>query len=306
MTATASHHEVGQLDELWRCRPRSRLLRGSIAALAGFAIYAWLCGEIEWRSFLTARRMDNLQRFLNFEIVPFPLREQGFEPGAFWDWMAALFFEHGFEAVLATLGIAVLSIVLAATIAGVLAPLAASNLATDRPFHADDKGSRPWLVLRLASRTTMIVLRAIPEYVLAFLFLAILGPDTAWPAIAALALHNGGILGRLEAETIENLDPRPLRALHAIGASRTEIFIAGVFPQAMGRYLLYFFYRFETCVREASVLGILGIVSLGYWIEEARAKHYYDEMFFFVALGALIVIAADFLSAGARRYIRRG
>jgi hypothetical protein len=29
-------------------------------------------------------------------------------------------------------------------------------------------------------------------------------------------------------------------------------------------------------------------------------------MFFFVALGALIVIAADFLSAGARRYIRRG
>jgi phosphonate transport system permease protein len=143
-----------------------------------------------------------------------------------------------------------------------------------------------------------------PEYVLAFLFLAILGPDTAWPAIAALALHNGGILGRLEAETIENLDPRPLRALHAIGASRTEIFIAGVFPQAMGRYLLYFFYRFETCVREATVLGMLGVVSLGFYIQEARAKLYYDEMLLLIGLGALIVLASDLASSLARRYLR--
>jgi phosphonate transport system permease protein len=220
--------------------------------------------------------------------------------------MAKLFAERGFDAVLSTLGIAVLSIVLAAAISAILSPLAATNLATRRPFHADPDSGKAWLSVRLGARATMIVFRAIPEYILAFLFLALLGPNTAWPAIAALALHNGGILGRLGAETIENLDPRPLRSLHAIGARRRSILVAGIVPQALGRYLLYFFYRFETCVREASVLGILGIVSLGYWIEGARAKHDYGEMFFFVALCASIVIASDFLSAAARRFVRRG
>ncbi|MDP6409182.1 MAG: ABC transporter permease, partial [Planctomycetota bacterium] len=67
-----------------------------------------------------------------------------------------------------------------------------------------------------------------------------------------------------------------------------------------------FFYRFETCVREATVLGMLGVVSLGFYIQEARAKLYYDEMLLLIGLGALIVLAADFLSSRARRYLRSG
>jgi phosphonate transport system permease protein len=76
-------------------------------------------------------------------------------------------------------------------------------------------------------------------------------------------------------------------------------------PLVLGRFLMYFFYRFETCVREATVLGMLGVVSLGYWIQDARSKQFYDEMVFFVALGALIVLAADLLSAFARTSLRR-
>ena len=80
--------------------------------------------------------------------------------------------------------------------------------------------------------------------------------------------------------------------------------IAGVFPIALGRYLLYFFYRFETCIREATVLGMLGVVSLGFYISDARSKMYYDEMLFLVLLGAGIVLLSDLLSATARRYLR--
>ena len=60
----------------------------------------------------------------------------------------------------------------------------------------------------------------------------------------------------------------------------------------------------ETCVREATVLGMLGVVSLGYWIQDARAKQYYDEMILLVAVGAAIVLVADLASALARRYVR--
>mgnify|MGYP001200624316 CR=1 FL=1 len=109
----------------------------------------------------------------------------------------------------------------------------------------------------------------------------------------------------LGAETIENLEPAPLRTLTALGAPRRSVLIAGVFPIALGRYLLYFFYRFETCVREATVLGMLGVVSLGYYIQQARGKMYYDEMLLLILLGAGIVIASDLLSAVARRYLRR-
>ena len=76
-------------------------------------------------------------------------------------------------------------------------------------------------------------------------------------------------------------------------------------PAAIPRAVLFFFYRWETCVREATVLGMLGIVSLGCFIMDSRARNHYDEMIFFVLLGALIVIVGDVVSALARRAVRR-
>ena len=301
---------MSRLDVLRKERPRSSFLRVTLLVLGLFVLYAWLSGDIEWRSFLTQRRLENLRRFLFVDAIPPVVRNAEAPLAAFWSWGRTLFVERGAGAALATFAIALLAILFASILAGALAPFAASNLATYRPFdpHPHDGAGedRSWLAVRFTARASMVVLRAVPEYVLAFLLLAILGAETAWPAILALALHNAGILGRLGAETIENLDPRPLRALQSIGAPRRTVLFTAVFPQALGRSLLYFFYRFETCVREASVLGILGILSLGYSIEDARSKLYYDEMIFFVALGAILVIATDFVSALARGYVRRG
>ena len=89
-----------------------------------------------------------------------------------------------------------------------------------------------------------------------------------------------------------------------MAGTRRGVLAVGVFPLALGNYLLYFFYRFETCVREATVLGMLGVVSLGFYIQEARAKLYYDEMLLLIGLGALIVLASDLASSLARRYLR--
>jgi ABC-type phosphate/phosphonate transport system permease subunit len=58
-------------------------------------------------------------------------------------------------------------------------------------------------------------------------------------------------------------------------------------------------------VREATVLGMLGVVSLGYWIQDARARQFHDEMLLLVALGAVIVLIADILSQLARSWVRR-
>ena len=296
-----------RIEELRRARPRSRFLRVSLYSFAVLVAFSWLSGMIEVRGLLTERRLDNFQRFVSEDIVPLPLRDR---PGD-WEWSElgawaqGILSLHGTEAMLSTIAISVLAIVLAGAMSWFLAPLAARNVATHRPFDSDAGDERAaWSVLRLLTRGAMILSRAVPEYIVAFLLLAVLGPGNAWPAVLALALHNGGILGRLGAETIENLDPGPLRSMQAIGARRRAVVATGVFPLALGRYLLYFFYRFETCVREATVLGMLGVVSLGYWIQDARAKQYYDEMIFLVGLGAVIVLASDLVSAVARRYVR--
>jgi phosphonate transport system permease protein len=199
----------------------------------------------------------------------------------------------------------VLAITLAGLAASALMLFAARNVAVRSPF---ENGSGPrggaWGLVAWLMRACLILLRAIPEYIWAFLLLAMLGPS-AWPAVLALAIHNTGILGKLGAETVENLEPRTLRALREAGASRSQIAVAALLPLSLSRFLLYFFYRFETCVREATVLGMLGVASLGYWIQDSRTRQFYDQMLFFVALGGAIVLGADLVSMLARWIVRR-
>ena len=82
---------------------------------------------------------------------------------------------------------------------------------------------------------------------------------------------------------VENT-PREIPTLQrALGASRLKILIFGLFPMVFPRFLVFFFYRWETCIRDATVLGTLGIASLGYWIQDAHVRQFYnDEMMFSV------------------------
>lgn len=292
---------------LWRTRPRSRALHWSVAALTLIAAGSWLSGEIRFAELFSARRRANLERFLERDALPYPLQESGWSWNGFLDWAGALVSDHGWSATLTTLEISVLAIALAGIAAALTAPLAARTLMTRDPYLVGNRGGQVglgWRALTAVTRLALILLRAVPEYVWAFLLLAMLGAS-AWPAVLALAIHNAGILGRLGADTIENLDAAPLRSLRMLGASRRQLAVTAVLPLSLQRLLLYFFYRFETCVREATVLGMLGVVSLGYWIQDSRARQTYDEMLVFVALGGLLVLAADAVSVGARAWLRR-
>lgn len=294
---------------LYRQRPRSRLVRGTVMALAGLCAYAWLSHDIQILDLFEPRRLENLERFVRREILPFPLRGKDWSAHDLVAWAEPILASRGLPGALATFAIAVAAISLAGLAAAGLAPFATRTLASAQPFEdrsAPVRRSRAWAfgILSAVTRALLIFLRAIPEYVWAFLLLAMLGPS-AWPAVLALAIHNAGILGKLGAETIENLDSSPLRALRMLGAERAQIGLFAIVPLSLSRFLLYFLYRFETCVREATVLGMLGVVSLGYWIQDARSKSFYDEMLLFIALGGAIVLVGDLASAGLRAVLRR-
>jgi phosphonate transport system permease protein len=279
-------------------------LRLSLLLLLALAIYSWTCGEIELGALFAEQRQANLDRFLSTEIVPYPLREGGVSLSGWLAWAGELWSSRGAEACAATFAMAWVAISLAGVCGLLMSFVSARTVMRRTPFEALGPQGAALATLTLLARLMLVFLRAVPEYIWAFLLLAMLGPS-AWPAILALAIHNAGILGKLGAESVEALDTRTLAALRELGAARAQISILGAMPLVLGRFLMYFFYRFETCVREATVLGMLGVVSLGYWIQDARSKQFYDEMVFFVALGALIVLAADLLSAFARTSLRR-
>ncbi|MHC4971709.1 MAG: PhnE/PtxC family ABC transporter permease [Planctomycetota bacterium] len=296
------------IGELRRTRPRSRFARISVLAMAVLVGYSWLAGDLELGRLLSARSAANLERFLG-EIRPHPLWGQPWDWDVAGRWLVTTLKGTGGEAVLSTVALSVAAICLAALLALFLCLAAARNVATAEPFLP---ATRPpsrwhrfgWRAVVIVTRAFLIFARAIPEYIWAFLLLTMFGFG-AWPAVLALALHNAGILGKLNAEVVENLEPNTLRALRGVGASRSQIAITAILPAALGRFLLYFFYRWETCVREATVLGLLGFVSLGWYIQQARAGVRYDEMVLFVLLGAGIILVGDFTSAVARALVRR-
>lgn len=296
------------IRDLYHERPRSRFARWSGLALLAVAVYAWTSGDIGAGDLFDGRRLANLERFLG-ELRPYPLQGRPFDLAIALDWASEVMRAKGWSAAGITLALSVAAIVLAAGWALLLVPAAARTLASPEPYlpapRPPGRGRRAaWWLLGSLTRTGMIFIRSIPEYVWAFILLAMLGP-TAWPVVLALALHNAGILGKLTAEVVENLGPAPLAALRGIGASRAQLIAAAISPLTMPRFLLFFFYRWETCVREATVLGMLGIVSLGYWIVDTRARNHYDEMFFLVLIGAGIVLVGDLVSAVARELVRR-
>jgi phosphonate transport system permease protein len=295
------------IGDMRRRRPRSRVARVSAFVLAALVAYAWGSGAFHFSDLTTERARTNVQRFLN-DVRPYPLQGRDWDWTVYGNWLRSVLADSAPRALFSTLALAVAAIVLAGAAAIVLSLAAARNVATPEPFVA---GARPpstvarlaWGALVVLSRFVLIFLRAIPEYIWAFLLLTLLGVG-AWPAVLALAIHNAGILGKLYADVAENMEPSAPRALRALGARRSQIAFAAIFPNSLGRYLLYFFYRWETCVREATVLGLLGFVSLGWFIQQARAGARYDDMLHFVLLGSLLILAGDVVSSWVRRFVR--
>lgn len=193
--------------------------------------------------------------------------------------------------------------ILAITIAGVggilLSFPAANNFLL--PGGIFDSGNNRWGVgILFLSRLLLLITRAMPEPILALLLLFVLFPGIL-PGAIALGLHNLGILGRLMAEVTENLDQRPLRSLQSLGASTPQIFIYGVLPATMPRFLAYILYRWEVCIRATVIVGIVGAGGLGRLLTEQLSSFDYSGVLttLFVFIGLTFVV--DLISATIRR-----
>ena len=111
-------------------------------------------------------------------------------------------------------------------------------------------------------RRLMDACRAINEMVFAMLFIVAVGLGP-FAGVLALWVHTTGILAKLFSEAVEAIDPRPVEGIRATGANVLEEIVYGVIPQVMPLWISYTLYRFESNVRSASVVGMVGAGGIG-------------------------------------------
>ena len=79
----------------------------------------------------------------------------------------------------------------------------------------------------------------------------------------ALAIYNLGVLGRLQAEVVENVDRGPERLLRLSGATVPTAVAYATVPADSGRFVSLGLYRWEVAIREAVIVGVVGAAGLG-------------------------------------------
>ena len=139
-----------------------------------------------------------------------------------------------------------------------------------------------------------MLLRTLPEYLLAFIGLLILGPSML-PAILALGIHNGAIIGHLLGRYTEEFN------LRADASRGITLYFYEVLPRIYRQFLAFLFYRWEVILRETAILGILGIATLGFYIDSAFETFRFDVALLLILVSAALNISVDQFA----RYLRQ-
>jgi phosphonate transport system permease protein len=186
--------------------------------------------------------------------------------------------------------------VLAATLATVLGVAVA--------FLAARRSASPWRVVpSWLARFLLLVTRAVPPPVWALLILFVVLPGPL-PGALALGVYTFGILGRLFAEVVENLDHRPRDVLEQLGASPLTSFAYAAVPAAAGQFASYSLYRWEVALRETVIVGVVGAGGLGRLLEQQRAGFNYPAMATTVLTLVVLSLLVDAFSVAIRRSLR--
>ena len=204
------------------------------------------------------------------------------------------------RATLETLAMATAGIALALLLALPLAFAMTSALSISRigPGNGLWRGR----TVRMAARSLLMGLRAIPEVVWALLLVHALGLGPA-AGVLAIAITYGGMLGKVYAEILESTDTRPARALLEAGSGRLAALCYGLIPGASQELASYTVYRWECAVRASVVMGFVGAGGLGQLMDQSMKMLNGGEASSILFTFLLLVLLADVLSAALRRLL---
>jgi phosphonate transport system permease protein len=192
------------------------------------------------------------------------------------------------QEMLVTLQIALWGTALAVLTAVPMALLASANIV-------------PWWIYQ-PMRRVMDACRAINEMVFAMLFVVAVGLGP-FAGVLALWVHTTGVLAKLFAEAVEAIDPQPVEGIRSTGASALHEIVYGVIPQVIPLWISFALYRFESNVRSASVVGMVGAGGVGVILWEIIRAFHYAETCAVMIIIVISVSLIDLVSARIRKLL---
>ncbi len=249
---------------------RSEVGRGFAATVAMAVLFGLAARVIELRPLELLRDVGNIGVFLKGYLNP----------------SFAHVGEYAWQCVV-TACIALWGTVLAIAIAVPLGFLGARNVS-------------PHPVVHFLARRTMDVLRAVNEFVFALMFVTAVGLGP-FAGMLALGIHTGGVLGKLLSETVEAIDPGQVEGVDAVGAGRLTVIRFGVVPQVLPNFLSYVLLRFESDIRSASVIGMVGGGGIGFYLWDTIRSFNDREAATVILMIVALVMCIDVISSRIRR-----
>jgi phosphonate transport system permease protein len=151
-------------------------------------------------------------------------------------------------------------------------------------------------------RRLMDACRATNEMVFAMLFIVAVGLGP-FAGVLALFVHTVGTLAKLFSEAVEAIDPRPVEGIRASGAHPLAEIVHGVLPQVMPLWVSFALYRFESNVRSASVVGMVGAGGIGVVLFEVIRGFQYAQTCAVLLILIVTVSLIDLASAWLRKQL---
>lgn len=192
-------------------------------------------------------------------------------------------------ATVQTIQMALTGTILALLFAFPLAFLAASN-------------TSPHPAVYSGTRFIINFMRTVPDLALGLIFVAAVGLGP-FAGTLALAVHTMTVLTKLLSESIENIDGGVVEAIRATGANYLQVISFAVLPQMLPDLISFTLYRFETNIRAASVLGLIGAGGIGHLLNTAFRTFQYQEASTIILILIILVMGVDWCSARLRKWV---
>jgi phosphonate transport system permease protein len=173
----------------------------------------------------------------------------------------------------------------------------AAVLALPIGFVAARNVSPPWLFY--VARSLLNLFRAVDTLVYALIFVAAVGLGP-FPGVLAVVAYTATVLAKLYSEAIEAIDPGPVEAVAATGATRLQLLRWGILPQLVPQFLSFTLYRFETNIRAAAILGFVGAGGIGFYIQTYLRMLNYPAASTVLLVLIVLVMLVDFASSRLR------
>lgn len=246
-------------------RPAPRLSSvvsyGVIVAILGLGVWSFIGLDYSLKSLETTG--TNLSRFLSMAT---PMQWPG------WDVTAEV--QAGGAKVFVTTWVGFepiwdMFLTIVITLALVIAGTALAAVLSIPVAYGAAHNTTPNTAVMAVCRGIGVVARAIPDVVFVVVLAFLWFNSGTLPAIVAIGIHSVGMISKMFADAIEQIDEGPRLAIRSAGGTKAQQFWSGVVPQVLPAWVAVTLHRADINLRGTVILGVVGVVGIGYELDDA-------------------------------------